>query len=161
MNRDLSSSKSKKKKKQKKRKGGKKKSNQQFENIRGGEHEVHAPSVETTTPAICGEANVDTDGLFFAKCGALSCPGDGLMYQNGPNKRAVTEKHAWPYEDTDPALDQSKSLKHGLRGVLRGALVILSIVFAMVPVWSDRLICVTADMLEAFGGGSHGPKVSV
>ena len=66
MDSDLSSSKSKKKKKKKK---GKNTSKEQFENMRGGNDEMHAPSVETTSPAICGEAN--TEGLFFFKCGAI------------------------------------------------------------------------------------------
>jgi hypothetical protein len=75
MDSDLSSKSEKKKKKKRKRgkrkKRGKKISKEQFENMRGGKDEMHAPSVETTTPAICGEANVNTEGLFFFKCGAL------------------------------------------------------------------------------------------
>ena len=73
MDRDLSSKsekkKRRKKKRKRKRKRGKNTSKEQFENMRGGKDEMHAPSVETTTPAICGEAN--TEGLFFFKCGAI------------------------------------------------------------------------------------------
>ena len=68
MDSDLSS-KSEKKKRKRKRKRGKKISKEQFENMRGGKDEMHVPSVETTSPAICGEAN--TEGLFFFKCGAI------------------------------------------------------------------------------------------
>ena len=68
MDSDLSS-KSEKKKRKRKRKMGKNTSKEQLENMRGGKDEMHAPSVETTSPAICGEAN--TEGLFFFKYGAI------------------------------------------------------------------------------------------
>ena len=62
MDSDLSSKSKKKKKKKRSRKRkrtkGKNTSKEQFENMRGGKDEMHVPSVETTSPAICGEANV-------------------------------------------------------------------------------------------------------